>query len=223
MRWRRRSEVWFPLLYPSSSPAIFTLPHLSARMSSLHRFTPSSRESQTRCSHKPLSPLKESRHRSTTTPPSFARSVSCCYSLVRCVFPSPPPPCTVWGLGYEHRDLVSPPESWTKTRRNISRLCHIDSSLTHVLISCRLPPPPPPLPALFVLFTRVSGWDYSSHIWNEIDTHICRHEHPRYTYVKYIHSQAHIELQYPYLLWRLSSQFVYRWRKNTDSSTVHLF
>jgi len=91
-----------------------------------------------------------------------------------------------------------------------------------MLSRCRLPPPPSP-PSLLYLFYSLELVDYSSHIWNEIDTHICRHERPHYTYVKYIHSQAHIELQYPYLLWRLSSQFVYRWRKNTDSSTVHLF
>lgn len=116
----------------------------------------------------------------------------------------PPPLCTVWGMVYEHRDLMSHSRSWTKTRTygEIFTGC---VTLTH-----RSPVSSFDffffLPNVIVLFPLCSTWfirldqqfewGYSSQLWNKNYMHVCRHELPYFTSVKTVylihrHSLAH--------------------------------
>lgn len=96
----------------SSSLPVFTLCDLPTPAASpaLQLFPLSLREHQTHsllwASHLPSRPY-------------FVLSLTLCLILLLtrspCVLHGLPP-CTVWGMVYEHRYLVSHPESWTKTR-----------------------------------------------------------------------------------------------------------
>lgn len=121
------------LLYPSSSLPISTLPDLttcSPRHQETIRHSAATSHSLLWTSHL-LSPLY--------FPLSVSRSVTCLLAL------SPPCPlpslCTVWGMVYEHMRFGVSPRKLNKDKdiwRNICRLCHIDSWLTHILISATM-------------------------------------------------------------------------------------
>lgn len=153
MRQQGRSQVPSVLLYPFSSPPIFSLSDFC---------TPTLVSTCTPCHQETIGHSAAKHCLRWTCPltilPSFALSVSS--------MPPPPPSalCTVWGMVYEYREVVSHPESWTKTRTHGEMFAGcIDSSLTHVLISatikglCQMLKCCPPLPAPLVLFTWVSG------------------------------------------------------------------
>lgn len=96
--------------------------------------------------------------------------------LLFCYFPHSlclphalPPLCTVWGMVYEHRDLMSHSRSWTKTRTNgeiftgcvtlthRSPVSSLDFFSIFLFLFCQMLlccfPSAPPVP-----FTRVNGW-----------------------------------------------------------------
>ncbi len=132
----------------------------------------------------------------STKLPFFALSVSC--SVTHLLAPSPPfsrppPLCTVMGIGLRAQRFGVSPWKLNKDKdiwRKICRLCHIDSWLTHVLISVTMTFFCQMLSCCFPTFLHlfysresVVGRGYSSQIWNGIYTHICRHELPDSAYI----------------------------------------
>lgn len=164
-----------------------------------------------------------------TSPPHFPLLLS--LSLVLLLARSPcllhAPPLPVYSLGYglwAQRFGVSP---WKLNKdkdiwRNICRLCHIDSSLTHVLIfnrdgfcqmlSCCFPP------CLHLFYSLESAVETgvtvhrykieSINIFADISSHtICKIQ-----FISCIdtdtHKHTHTDLQYPHILWVFIWQFV---------------
>lgn len=206
MRQQERSQVKSPLssFTPSAHPIFslsdFCTPTLVSTCTPCHQETIG--HSAAKHSLRWTCPL--------TILPSFALSVSS--------MPSPPF-CSVYSLGYGLRAQRSGVSPWKlnkdkDTWRNVCRLCHIDSSLTHVLISatikgfCQmLKCCPPPLPAPLVLFTWVSGRNgVTVHRQKRKSIHADMSSHTKRN-VKYSTS-THVELQYPYILRVRTLQFV---------------
>lgn len=188
MRQQERSQVKSPLssFTPSAHPIFslsdFCTPTLVSTCTPCHQETIG--HSAAKHSLRWTCPL--------TILPSFALSVSS--------MPSPPF-CSVYSLGYGLRAQRSGVSPWKlnkdkDTWRNVCRLCHIDSSLTHVLISATIKgfcqmlkccPPPSPLHLFYSLesvvgtglqFTDKKGnlytqtWAHTLNVmWNTVQAH----------------------------------------------------
>lgn len=195
LKWDNRGEVKssFPSVPPFTPPAhhpIFTLPALLTPTPS-PTVSPGHRET-IRHSAATSHSLLWTRHVTSLHYTSLFRSLSLCllfcYSLACSFSPMPPPLlplCTVWGMVYEHRDLVSHPESWTKTRTygeifagcvTLTHRSPMSSSLQPWWFFCQMLSCFPPRSTCFIHLSRWQERGHSSQIWNGIYTHIRRHE-----------------------------------------------